>query len=181
MIAATATARKRPTGEDRLLLAFIESRSDLLQALTQHLGSRDDAQDALQDAFLKCWRRRKGLHRIRNLRAWVFRVSLNAARDLLRNAWRRRSRPLLFDTSTLPLGSESVSPIETASHQEDLDRLRLALRMNLRRHEREVFLLRQNSGMTYEEIASRRGVPVGTIKTQMRTALIKLKAAINNQ
>jgi RNA polymerase sigma-70 factor (ECF subfamily) len=158
-----------------LLRAFLEARPELLQALTQHLGNRDEAQDAVQDAFLKCWRRRRGVGRVRNLRAWVFRVGLNAARDLVRSAWRRRSRPLLIDN---PLDARpSASPTDTAEKQEDLERLRRALQ-DLRQDEREVFLLRQNSDLTYEEIAGRRRVPVGTVKTQMRTALIKLRAAL---
>ena len=175
MAIVAATATRRPAGEERLLLAFGEARPDLLQTLTQQLGSRDDAQDAVQEAFLKCWRRRRQLRRIRNLRAWVFRVGLNTGRDFLRNAWRRRSRPLLTDA--FPDARREASPPERIAGQEDLERLRLALR-DLRREEREVFLLRQNSDMTYEDIATRRRVPVGTVKTQMRTALIKLRAVL---
>jgi RNA polymerase sigma-70 factor (ECF subfamily) len=62
--------------------------------------------------------------------------------------------------------------------QETLDRLRLAI-TQLRQEEKEVFLLRQNGDLTYEEIAETRGTPVGTVKTQMRTALIKLRKVLN--
>src|SRR5262249_6527991 len=123
-------------------------------------------------------RRRKQLPRIRNLRAWVFRVCLNTSRDFLRNAWRRRCRPLLTETVLCPDARREVSPVDTAAGDEDLARLRQALKEHLRRDEREVFLLRQNSDLTYEEIAGRRRVPVGTVKTQMRTALIKLRAVL---
>jgi RNA polymerase sigma-70 factor (ECF subfamily) len=49
----------------------------------------------------------------------------------------------------------------------------------LRQEEKEVFLLRQNGELTYEEIAEIRNAPVGTVKTQMRTALIKLRKVLN--
>ncbi len=62
-------------------------------------------------------------------------------------------------------------------HCEDLERLRGAL-FDLRPEERDVFLLRQNGNLTYEEIGALRRRPVGTVKTQMRTALIKLRKVL---
>ena len=50
---------------------------------------------------------------------------------------------------------------------------------NLRSDEKEVFLLRQNGDLTYEQIAEIRQAPVGTVKTQMRSALQKLRSALN--
>src|SRR3954467_6161121 len=91
--AGAARSRRRAGGE-LLLRVFACSRTELLQTLTGLLGKPEDAQDALQDAFLKCWRRRDQVGRIRNLRAWVYRVAVNAARDLRRNAWCRKARPL---------------------------------------------------------------------------------------
>src|SRR5271167_4169222 len=93
--AALAEVRRQRVGGEKLLRAFAEARPDLLNALTMMLGSSDDAQDAVQDAFLKCWRKRDQVGGVYNLRAWIFRVGLNSGRDLRRNAWRRRSRPLL--------------------------------------------------------------------------------------
>jgi RNA polymerase sigma-70 factor (ECF subfamily) len=66
----------------------------------------------------------------------------------------------------------------TLENQETLDRLRLAI-SELRLEEKEVFLLRQNGELTYEEIAEIRNAPVGTVKTQMRSALIKLRKVLN--
>jgi RNA polymerase sigma-70 factor, ECF subfamily len=48
----------------------------------------------------------------------------------------------------------------------------------LRSEEQEVFLLRQNGEMTYEEIAVAVGIPLGTVKTRMRMALGKLREAM---
>jgi RNA polymerase sigma-70 factor (ECF subfamily) len=174
--AALAEGRRRGCGE-MLLRAFSEARADLLNALTLLLGSRDDAQDAVQEAFLKCWRRRDDVGGIFNLRAWIFRVGLNSGRDLRRNVWRQRSRPLL---GMEPLVERPApSPADTLVRSEALDRLRAALR-RLRPEEREVFLLRQNTDRTYEEIGRSRGVPVGTVKTQMRAALHKLRGVLQD-
>ena len=65
-------------------------------------------------------------------------------------------------------------PLDMMEDKETLHRLRLAI-MDLRPDEKEVFLLRQNGELTYDEIAEIRGSPVGTVKTQMRAALQKLR------
>ncbi len=69
------------------------------------------------------------------------------------------------------------SPCEVVEGKETLDSLRRAL-FHLRPEEKEVFLLRQNGDLTYEEIAELRHTPVGTIKTQMRAALQKLRRVL---
>ena len=69
------------------------------------------------------------------------------------------------------------APGEELEGQEDLARLRVAI-LGLRPDEKEVFLLRQNGGLTYEEIAELRNAPVGTVKTRMRTALQKLRRVL---
>ena len=68
-------------------------------------------------------------------------------------------------------------PGDSMEHREELDLLRAAL-ANLRDEEKEVFLLRQNGGLTYEQIAEIRNAPVGTVKTQMRSALSKLRKVL---
>ncbi len=76
------------------------------------------------------------------------------------------------------LASRENSPGEIYEDQEQLERLRRAI-LDLRAEEKEVFLLRQNGGLTYDQIAEIRGSPVGTVKTQMRTALQKLRKVLN--
>src|SRR3954471_8737494 len=76
---------------EEFLRVFNEVRVELVSTLYYVLGSQEDAQDAAQDAFLKCWRTRHSLEDVHNLRAWIFRVGLNTATDLQRSAWRKRS------------------------------------------------------------------------------------------
>jgi RNA polymerase sigma-70 factor (ECF subfamily) len=179
MVTAFPTvARRRQSGHVRFVRAFADARSELTLTLCSILGSPDDAQDAVQEAFLKCWRRRRQIHGVRNLRAWIFRVGLNTARDFQRNVWRRRWRPLAEQPEQA--GRPGMSPSEEVESGEDLDRLRAALAA-LRPEERAVFLLRQNTGLTYDEIAARRRQPVGTVKTQMRAAVHKLHSVLRDR
>jgi RNA polymerase sigma-70 factor (ECF subfamily) len=157
---------------DALVRAFNDLRDELVSTLWFILGNQEDARDAAQNAFLKCWRARAKIADVRDLRAWIFRVGLNAAKDMRRGGWRRRSRPLRGEN--VMLAGREASPDKSLEDQETLDRLRQAI-LRLRQDEQEVFLLRQNGELTYEQIAEMRRTPVGTVKTQMRSALQKLR------
>jgi RNA polymerase sigma-70 factor (ECF subfamily) len=173
-----APRKRNHKSRARLVHEFLEVREELVGTLASLLGNADDAQDAAQEAFLKCWRGREDDARVRNWRAWLFRVGLNAAKDLQRNAYRRKARPL--DDAPSLTSQDAYGPPDMLLRHEEQDRLRAALH-DLRRQEQEVFLMRQNAGLTYEEIARRTRRPVGTIKTQMRSALIKLKATLRGE
>src|SRR5262249_9747072 len=90
-----------PPPAEELVRAFNELRDELVSTLMSLLGNAEEAEDAAQDAFLKCWRAQDGLPEIQNLRAWIFRVGLNTAKDLQRSAWHRRARPLMGEATML--------------------------------------------------------------------------------
>ncbi|MFN4259352.1 MAG: RNA polymerase sigma factor [Gemmataceae bacterium] len=160
---------------DLLVRTFQELRDDLLSTLFFLLGHTEDVQDVAQEVFMKCWRAREGLAGIQDLRAWIFRIGLNTAKDLRRSAWKRRARPLQGEPNMIM--SRHAPPAEEAENREDCERLRQAI-LALRPEEQEVFLLRQNGDLTYEQIAEIRHSPVGTVKTQMRSALQKLRQVL---
>jgi RNA polymerase sigma-70 factor (ECF subfamily) len=149
-------------GDDALVAMFNRVRDELVSTLMYLLGNSDDAQDIAQETFLKCWRARQSVPDVQNLRAWIFRVGLNAAKDFQRSAWNRKSRSLPEEEFMIAARDDGSGTIS-----------------ELRSEEKEVFLLRQNGELTYEEIAEIRSAPVGTVKTQMRTALIKLRKVLN--
>jgi RNA polymerase sigma-70 factor (ECF subfamily) len=172
---ATESATASSPGE-LLLRTFAELRDDLLSTLWFLSGNSEDAHDLAQEVFLRCWRNRASLPQVRDLRAWIFRVGLNAAKDLRRSAWRRRVKRLLGE-EIMQL-TDTVGPAQIVEDEESIRRIREAL-VGLRPDEKEVFLLRQNGELTYEQIAKARNCPVGTIKTQMHSALEKLRKVLN--
>jgi RNA polymerase sigma factor (sigma-70 family) len=169
----------KPPGDRQLgkLLedAFLQLQDQLLGTLYFIVGNRDDAQDALQEAFVKCWKHRDELPQINNLKAWIFRIALNTGRDMRSAAWSVRRRQLAEEHAMLEAKIET--PDEALSRKEQLEQLRDAI-VTLRPEEQEVFLLRQNGDMTYEEIAVSMDLPAGTVKTRMRLALTKLRKAL---
>lgn len=176
-VGPTAAAKPSLAGE-RLVEGFAQWQDELLGMLWCVLGNRADAQDALQEAFLKCWRHRDQCGEVENLRAWVFCVTINTGRDLRAAAWRRRRRPL--EDWSLALSDGRGGPEFDAVDRERLALLRRAVAA-LRPEEQEVFLLRQNGQLTYEEIGQRLGIPTGTVKTRMRLALTKLRETLDGR
>lgn len=161
--------------EQALLALFADRHGELLGTVFYFLGNLEDARDTLQDAFIKCWQHRDELAAVENLRAWVFRVTLNAARDRRGSAWSRRRESLegAPDMHSPP----DHAPEAALLRDEELGQVRQAL-LRLEPEEQEVFLLRQNGDLTYEDIALSTGHPVGTVKTRMRSALKKLRQAV---
>ena len=172
---AAAAATEVASSGELLLRTFNDLRDELVSTLWFVLGNQEDARDCAQEAFLRCWRNQDTVPDVQNLRAWIFRVGLNVAKDLQRSAWRRKAKPLL-GAEVMPI-ADMHDPGQDVEERETLGRLRDAL-MHLRPEEKEVFLLRQNGDLTYEQIAELHARPVGTIKTQMRSALIKLRKVL---
>jgi RNA polymerase sigma-70 factor (ECF subfamily) len=158
----------------RLEETFTRFQAELLGTLYYLVGNAEDARDALQETFVKCWRHRDGLGEIENLKAWIFQIALNTGRDLRSSAWRRRRQALPDGEAMMAIQTSVEADFE---RREQLVRLRDAVR-DLRPEEQEVFLLRQNGGLTYDEIASAIDIPLGTVKTRMRLALGKLRTVL---
>ncbi len=161
----------------RLETLFDDAHGEILGTLFYLVGNMEDARDALQETFLKCWRHRQQIEQVTNLRAWVFRIALNTGRDCRKAAWNRRRQSIVEDTLMV---STSDSPDAGLLKDEELNSLRQAV-LRLRAEEQEVFLLRQNGSLTYEQIAEATSLPLGTVKTRMRSAIRQLREAVGGQ
>ena len=156
---------------------FHDARGELLGTLFYLVGNMEDAKDALQETFLKCWRKEEQLDSIENLKAWVFRIALNTGRDIRKTAWKRRRQSLAEDAN---MYSTTDTPEADLERAEQITQLSRAV-MRLRPKEQEVFLLRQNGNLTYEQIADATGIPLGTVKTRMRAAISQLRESVGGQ
>jgi len=127
-----------------------------------------DAEDAVQEAFLKIYRGAKTFRGGAAFSTWIYRVTVNTCYDTMR---RRKSRP------AGPLeagdGRESFAVSPGSDHP-----LRLALEKSVARlnpRQRTVFLLFEVEGFTHGEIARILGIPEGTSKTFLFVAKKKLQ------
>ena len=170
--------REKETGSSTPLeTLFDDARGELLGTLFYLIGNMEDAKDALQETFLKCWPKQEQLDSIENLKAWVFRIALNTGRDIRKTAWKRRRQSLAEDANMYSTTDKPDADLERA---EQINQLSQAV-MQLRPKEQEVFLLRQNGNLTYEQIADATGIPLGTVKTRMRAAISQLRQSVGGQ
>lgn len=132
----------------------------LLRYLRRLAGSRADAEEIVQDTFLKLHCQLSAGAEILNVRAWLFRVGTNAARDLERER-RVRARE---DSNAV----SSVSVIDFEEHLQRQQLTRRALRA-LPRRMRQVLLL-WSDGFSYREISEITGIEPGYVGVLLQRA-----------
>lgn len=130
------------------------------------LGNRSDAEDAVQEAFLRAYRSRASFRQDASLWTWVYRILLNTCRDVGRRRTTRGEAPLDEPHMDRPA--------------RDVDQpLRLALKHALDELSpiyREVFVLCEVEGHTHREVADILDIPEGTSKGRLFEARQRLKA-----
>jgi RNA polymerase sigma factor (sigma-70 family) len=174
----------RLRSDDQLLALFRDGSEEAFRAIydryRQRLfayarqmlcaGPRQDAEDVLQDVFVRAYGALRSDAREINLRAWLYRVAHNRCIDHLR-------RPVppnadLFDLSRKPLHD----PLEEAQRREDLARL-VADIARLPEQQRSALLMREIDGMTYVDLAAALDVTVPAVKSLLVRARIGLVEA----
>src|SRR4051794_11308123 len=130
-------------------------------------ASRQDAEDVLQDVFVRAYGALRGDAREMNVRAWLYRVAHNRCIDHLR-------RPLppaadVFEVSRKPL----QDPVEEAQRRDDLSRLVEDIG-RLPDQQRSALLMRELDGMSYADLANALGVTVPAVKSLLVRARVGL-------
>lgn len=163
-------------------LAFdrlVTDRSGDIYALLYRLTEdREEARDLTQETFLQAFRNIAGFRGDADLRTWLYRIALNQARNRWR-WWRRRKRESTFslddtgrgDEGSPNLGSRipdtgAADPEQQVLAREREQRLLSALH-TLSRPYREVVILRDIEGLSYEEVAATLEISVGTVKSRL--------------
>ncbi|MFB6285155.1 MAG: RNA polymerase sigma factor [Candidatus Bipolaricaulia bacterium] len=168
-------------GDQAALETLYERYADRVYGLAARMLDRASAEDVVQEAFVKLWRRPDGFDPNRGgFASWFLRVAHNLAVDRKRR--QRRQRQHQVDPSTterLDGLLEQASHPEANPHQQ-LEcsarhaRLHDALsRMN--DEQRRVLMLAYFDGLTHQEIADHLEIPLGTVKTRARSGLRKLR------
>jgi len=143
--------------------------------LVVRLGSRDDADDLLQQTFLRMARAPRNLAKVDNLVGYVFTIARNEAARLLADKSRRHSASQLL---AVDLFCEATSDGRAA--REAAEELTAALE-RLPIEQREIVELKTSGGLTLAEIAEITGTPPGTVATRYRTAIARLRQWLNKE
>ena len=153
---------------------YHELRQPLLRYLVCLGLSSDDAQDAVQDAFLRLHKHLAAGGSQENIRGWLFRVVHNDARNRQHSYDRRFGKSLDPDFDSI---SAESTPEQAVLEKEKLRRLGNAMR-SLTECERECLLLRAG-GLRYREIAEVLEIPTSTVGDTVDRAIRKLAEKCN--
>ena len=133
------------------------------------LGNREDAEDALQDSFLRAYRSLARYEERQAFRTWLFQILVNRCRTA---AVRRQRRQRMFLVDDNAVASASVQPAAESTE----------LRAELRRaidaldpDQREAFLLKHVELLSYDEMAEATGVGVSALKMRVKRACDRMQ------
>ncbi|MDD3335438.1 MAG: sigma-70 family RNA polymerase sigma factor [Eubacteriales bacterium] len=153
------------TDDVRIRRMMNDYGSSLLRMCFLYL--RDDAlaQDAVQDSFLKAYRKLSQFRGESGKKTWLMRIAINTCRDYQRSGWAKQvdSRICLEE---LPLSAEAAEPEDDTVIREV---------MLLPRKDREIVLLRFYQQMKIKEIAQTLKIPTGTVTSRLNRAKEKLR------
>ena len=149
----------------RLEEAISTYENTLYRAALAILGDAHEAEDAVQDDFLRYWERAPDFPDAARERAWLLTVTVNGCRSRLRSPWRRRTAPLL-----------DAYPAEDPEERELLEAVQA-----LPPRDRAVVHLYYYEGYQTAEIAAMTGQREGTVRSRLSRARSRLRALLKGE
>jgi RNA polymerase sigma-70 factor (ECF subfamily) len=185
-MSASTTPQSRSTAEsDPALVAAYRlgderAAGELIQRHIAALGrflyssgaDRDEVDDLVQETLFRAFRRLASWRGEASFRSWLFTIGHNLLRDHFRS--RKSHRALSLDDQDVPGQSDPHSDLAATEAEE---RIRQGL-AGLPRLQREVFLLRAQEGIEYEEIAVELGTTPGAARVHYHHAVKRLKELV---
>ncbi len=159
-------------GDEAALALLIDRYADRVHAyLLRQSESRDDADDLLQETWVRVARSAKTFDTARRFRSWLYGIATNLVRDLFRRrTTKQNALHTIAHISPRDPGADRVEELVAGGELRD----RIA---ELPEAMRAVVWLRYYEGMSEAEMAEALEVPSGTIKSRLNAALRKLRGA----
>ena len=166
----SALVRRVLNGDTEAYGALVDRYYDHYARFALHmLGNRQDAEEALQDAFLRAYQALPHYQERERFGAWVFHILTNRCRTV---AARRRTRERTFVAGDQALlGATAGEPADDADWREEIQRALARLPAD----QREAFLLKHVEELSYEEMAEVTGVGVSALKMRVKRACGRLR------
>lgn len=161
-------------GDVEAFRVLVERYRDRYARYALHmLGNREDAEEALQDAFTRAYRSLVRCEDPERFAAWLFRILINRCRTI---GARRGRRAKTFVTDEFAIHDAAVDhPAEREAWREEIDR---ALE-RLRPEQREAFLLKYVEELGYDEMSQLTGVGVSALKMRVMRACDRLRELLS--
>lgn len=142
--------------------------------LVGYLKSLDDAEEVIQDTFLKVWENRQSIDPDLNFKNYLLKIS----KHLFLNKLRRKNVEDNYRNSYIEICSEQDNSTEDGIILSDYENFYLKAINNLPPKRRDIFLLSRKQGLTYNEIAKTMNISHKTVEKQMSEALRYLRSQL---
>ena len=168
--------RRAKDGDERAFEQLVTDNEKRIYNLCRRLaGNPEDAAELTQEAFLNAWRGLSGFQEGSTFSTWLYRLATNACMDFLRREKRRRSLSLTVSLDDEEEAVQVELPDERYAPEGELERVeqRQAIQEGLRRlseEHRQVLILRELNGLSYQEIARVLDLEEGTVKSRIARA-----------
>ena len=149
----------------RLISAY---QPELLRVCYFYLRDRMLAEDAVQETFVRVWRKLDSYHEDGREKAWLYRIAINCCRDTQRTGWFRRM---------LPVGAPQLFPQESVTVSEEAIALNMAIH-DLPLRLKEVILLHYYQNFTLTEIAELLAISQPAVSDRLKRARRRLCDAL---
>jgi len=157
------------------------------KALSAGGRSIDGADDIAQSAFIKAWRNLSLFRGECTFSTWLYRITVNTARDMLRYESRRGTVSLVKDTEDeddgsewdVPVTSGDTIPEDAMERKEAILAVRRAIE-ELPEDQRQIIVMRDLHELSYQEIADKLGIELGTVRSRINRGRQKLKNILEN-
>jgi RNA polymerase sigma factor (sigma-70 family) len=173
-----AAALARIPGGDRTALQTVYrlTSAKLFGVCLRILGERAEAEDVLQEVFVTVWHKAADFDAARaSPMTWLIAITRNRAIDRLRAARNNRRMEPIDAANDIA----DAAPIADSALENTQENARLhGCLGELAEREQTALRAAYFDGNTYEELAARMSVPLGTMKSWIRRAMIKLKACL---
>jgi len=141
-------------------------QTSIYRVALRMLGSPADAQDAVQETFVRAWRALPRFRHDSAISTWLYRIVTRRALDRIAS---RRSTGTLNEVEV----EAGPDPAQAAEHQERLRAIRRAM-ARLPPDQRAALVLREFEGLSYQEVAQVLGASVPAIKTRIHRARLTI-------
>ncbi|MCA9185670.1 MAG: RNA polymerase sigma factor [Pirellulaceae bacterium] len=168
------------TGEEQAYAQLFDQLSDqLFHYAVCRVGSRADASDVVQEAFVRLFQRRRALLDVENLNAYIFRIVRNESLRQMERTGRRLSQlNELYEMRSATL--EHVGHASDLESIESVESVAAAL-CELPEHYRDIVELKTFTSMTFREIADVVNKPAGTVATWYRRGLEMMRVNLTRE
>ena len=174
-----AIVRQVLEGDTEAFGVLVERHQERCTRLAIHiLGSREDAEDAVQETFLRAYRSLASYQERDRFTAWLVRILVNQCRTALARQRRRAVEVPDWDWATAAgtaAGGAEEHPADRAALREELERALATLEPE----QREAVVLKFAEELSYEEIATATGASVSALKMRVQRACRRLRALLS--